>query len=291
MQPNGLPASRCPDDYKGRNRIFDRGFMIANCQFAPAAPNVGRRALRKARKSHSRRGGRDAETDADTSAAQMTTAAQGSLVPSHLEMLEPIVKSVEPAVLPMDCEEERRFTVFVSRKDMGNYAHHLGDMLAVFQLFHALKLKPHDAQLVLLDVRLMCWGERCELDCPGPFTKLWPAITGGARVVRAADYSSRPVCFKEAAFATHWSEIAKHAWAKPRTQCTGSSVLRAFRLRVMEHMGVLNNFPPSGKMQLLYTRRGSFLAMGKKQVHRQILNEDELLEEMRAAYQDFELVP
>ena len=84
-------------------------------------------------------------------------------------------------------------------QDMGNYAHHLGDMLAVFQLFDFLQLTPAAAQLVLLDVRLMCWGDNCVPDCYGPFSRLWPAITGGARVLRAADYvenRSRPVCFQ-----------------------------------------------------------------------------------------------
>lgn len=39
-----------------------------------------------------------------------------------------------------------KLPVFVSRNDMGNYAHHLGDLLSVFQVFDHLKLQPQHAQ-------------------------------------------------------------------------------------------------------------------------------------------------
>ena len=41
-----------------------------------------------------------------------------------------------------------KLPVFVSRNDMGNYAHHLGDLLSVFQVFDHLKLQPQHAQFL-----------------------------------------------------------------------------------------------------------------------------------------------
>ncbi len=247
----------CPRHY-GRERVFNKGFLRAACN------------------------------------ARMTR------LPPHLHRLPSIMTGVAMGPkLPQACharprtDEERRFTVFVARTDMGNYAHALGDFLSVFQLFDHLKLRPSDAQVVLLDTRIMCYGKptpdrsnECDLDCTGPFTRLWAALSGGAPVVRAKSWAGRgPMCFREAAFSTHWSEVGKLAWAPP-SQCVGSSILHRYRRVVMAQMGVLDVFPPSGKLRLLYSRRGSFSAMGKRSVRRHITNEDKLLGRIRERYPD-----
>ena len=201
---------------KGQARIFNPGFLTGVC------------TVPKEIASTNERGGALA-------------------LPPHLTRLKSITRGFKLGAfhaMPQQCaerrtrsEEEKRFTVFVSRDDMGNYAHHLGDMLSLFQVFDHLNLKPSEAQVALLDVRLMCWGKVCQPDCFGPFAKLWGAMTNGAPLVRAADWAGRgPMCFREAVFSTHWSEVAKLAWAPP-TQCVGSTILRAFRLRVMGSMG------------------------------------------------------
>ena len=221
-------------------------------------------------------------------------------IPLHLEHLRAILRGASiGAPLPDHCvqlrhsertDEERRFTVFVSRDDMGNYAHHLGDMLSLFQVFDHLKLAPSEAQVALLDVRIMCWGGTCRPDCHGPFSRLWGAMTDGAPLVRASDWAGRgPMCFREVAFSTHWSEVAKLAWAPP-SQCVGSSILRHFRLSVMRSLGILNVFPPSGKLRLIYSSRGK-PGMNKKSLTRRILNEPELLQRAAAAYPDCQIVP
>ena len=216
-------------------------------------------------------------------------------IPLHLEHLRAILRGASiGAPLPDRCvqlrhsertDEERRFTVFVSRDDMGNYAHHLGDMLSLFQVFDHLKLAPSEAQVALLDVRIMCWGGTCRPDCYGPFSRLWGAMTDGAPLVRAADWAGRgPMCFREVAFSTHWSEVAKLAWAPP-SQCVGSSILRHFRLSVMRSLGILNVFPPSGKLRLIYSSRGK-PGMNKKGLTRRILNEREMLQRAAATSPD-----
>ena len=106
----------------------------------------------------------------------------GASIPRHLEQATLLASGISTGSLPAECAggrprtpEEERFTVFVARDDMGNYAHHLGDMLAVFQVFDHLQLQPHEAQVVLLDAKkLMCWGGACNPDCKGPFAQLWP---------------------------------------------------------------------------------------------------------------------
>ena len=97
------------------------------------------------------------------------------------------------------------------------------------------------------------------------------------------------MCFREVAFSTHWSEVAKLAWAPP-SQCVGSSILRHFRLSVMRSLGILNVFPPSGKLRLIYSSRGK-PGMNKKSLTRRILNEPELLQRAAAAYPDCQIVP
>ena len=115
-------------------------------------------------------------------------------------------------------------------------------------------------------------------------------MTGGAPLYRAHEWAGRgAMCFREAAFASHWSEVAKLAWAPP-ANCGHSSILRAFRLRVMRSMHALDYSPPSGQLKLVYSRRG-VAHMNKKGLRRRVLNEEELLVKMAAAYPDVAVTP
>ena len=98
----------------------------------------------------------------------------GQRLPAHLTGLSHLFGAgLARRALPPACEpgnstagggadgdrgaEERfqeKLTIFVSRDDMGNFAHHLGDMLGVFQLFDALQLRPEQTQIAMLDVRM-----------------------------------------------------------------------------------------------------------------------------------------
>lgn len=267
----------------GRARVFQPGFLTASCRplASSSRPPLG-------------------------AAAGAFEGVSGSALalPSHLPHLRAIGHGMVLGAagmhgMPAVCKDpqrvrsdaERRFTVFVTRDDMGNYAHHLGDMLALFQVFDHLHLSPSEAQVVLLDVRLMCWGgKECTPDCKGPFTQLWAAMTNGAPLVRAVQWAKEgPMCFREVVFSTHWSEVAKLAWAPP-SQCVGSSILTAFRLRVLSSLGLTNLFPPSGKIRMVYSRRGT-PGMNKRGLRRRILNEEEMLQAATAAYPDCELLP
>ena len=219
----------------GRERVFHPGFLVAACALTKEGTGTG--------VSSSRSSG---------SWPSPASKARFLRVPAHLARLQRIAMGVSQSreTRPAVCsrpgtartDAEQRFTVFVSRDDMGNYAHHLGDMLNVFQIFDHLQLAPSEATIALLDVRIMCWGSPCRLDCKGPFARLWGAISNGAPLVRASDWAARgPMCFREAAFATHWSEVAKLAWAPP-SQCIGSTILRAFQLRVLSQVGLLDVF-------------------------------------------------
>ena len=115
-------------------------------------------------------------------------------------------------------------------------------------------------------------------------------MTGGAPLYRAHEWAGRgAMCFREAAFASHWSEVAKLAWAPP-ANCGHSSILRAFRLHVMRSMHALDYSPPSGQLKLVYSRRG-VAHMNKKGLRRRVLNEEELLVKMAAAYPDVAVTP
>ena len=110
---------------------------------------------------------------------------------------------------------EELFTIFASRDDMGNLGHHMGDLLGVWHLVDHLQLTPRTAQLVLTDVKLMCYRP-CMLDCPGPFRMLWRAVTNGMRVIKLNDWAGRgAVHVRESAFHTRWPSSALLAWGDP----------------------------------------------------------------------------
>ena len=222
----------------------------------------------------------------------------GGRIPNHLTNLNHLVgPGLMQRPLPPICRGRRnassteqhqaKTTIFVSRDDMGNFAHHMGDMLGVFQLFDHLQLRPEQAQIALLDVRLMC-SRPCQPDCLGPFAKLWGALSGGSVVRRAHEWAETrvgPVCFRDAIFHTHWSEVAKLAWAPP-SRCVGSEILQAFRARVMAHQGVLGLAPRADPIRAVLSSRRAYRGMGKKSVRRAILNEPELLGAIGAAFAD-----
>jgi hypothetical protein len=67
-------------------------------------------------------------------------------------------------------DEESDLTIFVTREDMGNFAHHMGHPVGVFHILDFVK--PASATIVMLDMRLMCWkrgATTCMADCFGPF--------------------------------------------------------------------------------------------------------------------------
>ena len=113
----------------------------------------------------------------------------------------------------------------------------------------------------------MCFSP-CDPDCLGPFKALWGALSGGAALRRADEWRDKgPICFRDAIFHTHWSEVgrvvlaaaaaadvaaaaaaaappphlspplrpagqvAKLAWALP-SRCVGSEILHGFRMQV-----------------------------------------------------------
>lgn len=102
-----LLDARKADACVGRERQFARGFLQPSCQPRPELHTLARRGLDR-----------------------LAKLAKG---------IAPVPPSDVLAVRRANASREENFTIFVSRDDMGNLGHHMGDLLGVWHLVDHLQ--------------------------------------------------------------------------------------------------------------------------------------------------------